>query len=200
MSLSTINNKITRAITITQPWSWATVCGFKTVENRTRPIAFRGRLAIHASNSDRWLHPDHEDRMFEQLYDVHPLIYQALDDERIGGDRSPYSFGAIVGSIELVACVPFDPTLHDPDEIFTSYGPSTGPCPEIPHGVWATGPWCYVLRDARRYRRPIVCRGQVSLPWSLSPELVKLVAVAERDLITDPCEPVDGMHEIMAKG
>jgi len=53
-----------KALTVRQPWAQAIAEGLKTVEVRSRPIRYRGLLAIHAtgctgraadtSASDRW--------------------------------------------------------------------------------------------------------------------------------------------------
>ncbi len=41
-------NKI-KALSIKQPWAWAIVNGYKTIENRTWKTKFRGAFLIHAS-------------------------------------------------------------------------------------------------------------------------------------------------------
>jgi len=43
-----------RALTVRPPWSDAIAHHGKTVENRTRPVAYRGLLAIHAGKSFDW--------------------------------------------------------------------------------------------------------------------------------------------------
>jgi hypothetical protein len=37
-----------KALTMRQPWAWATIYGGKDVENRRRRTAYRGPLLIHA--------------------------------------------------------------------------------------------------------------------------------------------------------
>jgi hypothetical protein len=41
--------RITRALTVRQPWAWAIAAGVKDVENRGWPTAHRGWLAVHAA-------------------------------------------------------------------------------------------------------------------------------------------------------
>ncbi|MET7669386.1 hypothetical protein [Micromonospora luteifusca] len=43
-----------RAITVKQPWAWAIAHGGKNIENRSRDITYRGRLAIHADKAWAW--------------------------------------------------------------------------------------------------------------------------------------------------
>ncbi len=38
-----------RALTVRQPWAWAIAKGHKGIENRGRPVSYRGPLAIHAA-------------------------------------------------------------------------------------------------------------------------------------------------------
>lgn len=47
-------------LTVKQPWAWAIIHAGKDVENRSRPIRYRGRLLIHAGKGyapegDEWL-------------------------------------------------------------------------------------------------------------------------------------------------
>lgn len=194
-------SRITRALSILEPWAWACTT-VRTIENRTWSTPFRGRFAIHASMSGRWLSPKCDDLLYEHLYSVHPQILNWLDDEsRITPETPLYQFGAIIGSVELVACVPYDGgKLDDPDDLFSldKYPHAdTHPLPEIPHAVWAQGPGvCWVLRDARRYRRPIRCRGKLNL-WEMPAVTQRLVSECEGDLLTDPDEPAIEFVEVV---
>jgi ASCH domain len=112
-----------KALSVCQPWAWAIVTGLKTVENRSRPTRHRGPLLIHASRSRRYLGEDFADL----LPGLPPADW--LD------------FGALVGMVEVVGCVPAEEVGDDP---------------------FATGPWCWLLRDARRVC-PHPFKGQVGL-------------------------------------
>jgi hypothetical protein len=112
-----------KALSVCQPWAWAIVAGIKTVENRSRPTRHRGPLAIHASRSRRYLAGDYAD-----LLPGLPPVEQ-LD------------FGALVGVVEVVGCVPVA---------------------EVEGDLFAAGPWCWLLRGARRVQ-PVPFKGQVSL-------------------------------------
>jgi hypothetical protein len=112
-----------KALSVCQPWAWAIVHGLKTVENRWRPTRHRGPLVIHASRSRRYLGQD-----FRGLLPGLPPAEQ-LD------------FGALVGVVEVVGCVPLAEAEGDP---------------------FALGPWCWLLARARRIR-PVPFKGQVGL-------------------------------------
>jgi hypothetical protein len=112
-----------KALSVCQPWAWAIVAGLKTVENRSRPTRHRGPLVIHASRSRRYLAGD-----YAGLLPGLPPVEQ-LD------------FGALVGVVEVVGCVPLAEVQGDPV---------------------ANGPWCWLLAGARRIR-PVPFKGQVGL-------------------------------------
>jgi hypothetical protein len=76
-----------RAVTIRQPWASLIIAGIKDVENRTWKTNFRGTLAVHAgSGTDR-------DAMNEH-----------------GHLTGSYPAGAIIGTVELVACITDSPS------------------------------------------------------------------------------------------
>lgn len=80
-----------KALSISQPWAWLIAQGFKEVENRRWPTAFRGQFLIHATS--KW-----ED---EQRADV------ARIRAAFPGIVLPRKFllGGIVGHARLVDCV-----------------------------------------------------------------------------------------------
>jgi hypothetical protein len=112
-----------KALSVCQPWAWAIVAGLKTVENRTRRTRHRGPLVIHASKSRR-----HRGQDFADLLPGLPP-WEEMD------------FGALVGVVEVVGCVPLAEVEGDP---------------------FAIGPWCWLLRRARPIRA-VPFRGQVGL-------------------------------------
>jgi hypothetical protein len=111
-----------KALSVCQPWAWGIVHGLKTIENRFRRVHYRGPLVIHASRSRRYCRGDYSGL----LPGLPP--WDALD------------YGALVGVVELVDCVPLTEVEGDP---------------------FAVGPWCWLLRRPRRLR-PVPFAGQVS--------------------------------------
>jgi hypothetical protein len=130
-----------KALSVCQPWAWAIVHGIKTVENRSLPTRHRGPLVVHASKSRHYLGDD-----FADLLPGLPPVQQ-LD------------FGALVGVVEVVGCVPVVEVEGDP---------------------FATGPWCWLLAGARPIG-PHAFKGQVGLfhvPDRLAQMLLRPLRIA----------------------
>jgi hypothetical protein len=111
-----------KALAVCQPWAWAIVHGSKKIENRYRRTHYRGPLVIHASRSRRYVGGEYADL----LPGLPP--WEELE------------YGALVGVVEVVDCVPVAGVARDP---------------------FAVGPWCWLLADSRPIR-PVPYRGQVS--------------------------------------
>lgn len=75
-----------KAITIKEPWASMIAHGFKTIETRSWPTSYRGKIAIHAGKGK----PDKE-----WMKNVPEMM------EMIDGDVHP---GCIVAYAELVGC------------------------------------------------------------------------------------------------
>ncbi len=69
-----------QAITVKQPWAEWIIAGRKDVENRRWATAHRGLLAIHAGRNRSEVH-------------------------RLGLDLADFTFGAVIGFVELVDVV-----------------------------------------------------------------------------------------------
>jgi hypothetical protein len=86
-----------KAITIRQPWARCIAVGAKTVENRGRPVQYRGRIAIHAGRTAD-VAADHDPRVV-RLYGPDP---------RIGAP-----VGAVIAVADLVDCHKAAPSTTD---------------------------------------------------------------------------------------
>ena len=115
-----------KALSICQPWAWAILHAGKRVENRTWRTPYRGQLLIHASKSRRLLTGD----------------YRALVPGLRGLPTDQLPFGALVGVVELVDCVPFRQVAGDP---------------------FAEGPWCWLLADPRPLPALVPWKGRLGL-------------------------------------
>ena len=101
-----------KAITVRQPWASMIVRGIKRVENRTWcPNGHRGPLAIHAGLNR------------SELHRCDDPSYPAVDE---------LEFGAIVGVVDLVDCLPLAEYLAD-----------------RPDDPLAKGPYCWILANPR---------------------------------------------------
>lgn len=121
-----------KAITICQPWAWLIVSGHKTVENRSWPATYRGPLWIHAGKSKAWLH--------------------ACDGVPGLPGRKELVYGAVLGRVDLVGCLP----LREYQAQRKREG--LGPDP------FASGPWCHVYANARAIE-PVSVGGSLSFWW-----------------------------------
>jgi hypothetical protein len=88
-----------KALSIRQPWAWLIVNGYKTIENRTWPTKFRGRVLIHASKG--MTHDEYDDvedyLMFSESTAIQAIrlpAFTALDR------------GGIVGVATITDCIP----------------------------------------------------------------------------------------------
>jgi hypothetical protein len=115
-----------RALTVCQPWAWAIIHGMKRIENRTWRTDYRGPLAIHAGKSRAWLKP-------------HDTI---LPDGSHHPPASELIFGAIVGMVDVIDCIPLASCRDDP---------------------FAFGPYCWILHNPRPLAVPVPCAGHLGL-------------------------------------
>lgn len=76
-----------KALTVKQPWAWATCYGGKTTENRSRRTNYRGEIAIHAGLT--WDHDADSDPRILTLENWH---------------RGQVPTGAVVALAEIVGC------------------------------------------------------------------------------------------------
>lgn len=73
-----------KCLSIPQPYAWATICNGRLIHSMHAHTAFRGRLAIHASQS------------------VDSLITRLDDGTRVPANLD---FGCIIGAVTVVDCV-----------------------------------------------------------------------------------------------
>lgn len=148
-----------RAITVRQPWGWAIAYGGKTVENRSRAVAYRGLLAIHAGAA--WSVHGGADRAVKQAFAPYrPPAAASRDIERA---HSPGRFvtGAIIAVAELV-------DVHL----------GIGCCRPWGHGrdlATAAPVHHLLLARVRPLAAAVACRGQLGL-WQPAPAVAAQVA------------------------
>jgi hypothetical protein len=145
-----------KCLSVCQPYPLAIFWRIKRVENRPWATTHRGQLLIHASRSRRWM---------DGLTDpqAHELV-EAARERGVTNMDAELQFGEIVGVVDLYTCVDV-----------------AGAAELDPNGtVWHAGPFCFMLRNARKFVRGIPYRGSLSLfnvPRSLvAPSLETAVA------------------------
>jgi hypothetical protein len=116
-----------QALSVRQPWAELILNGRKPYEVRRRRTHFRGRVLIHAS-----LHLEHE-----------AAVYAGFSPDAL-------VTGALLGSVEIVGCVPFKPEMAAemrPSGSFLS--------------PWEPDHFAWVLRNPARFRTPVPFGGRL---------------------------------------
>lgn len=177
---------ITRALSIRQPWAWSVATGFKAIENRTWTTNYRGRIAIHAALDDSLIDP-----VSSFLFGLHPAIFAADDIEYDGPDGSPilrpFTLGAIIGTVEIIGCLEYDPeeTFFDEVRKLPGYHAATS---DVPQHHFAEGPYCWILANPERLRDPVPVRGKLNL-WEIPKQVQIALNHSRKHLLTDPSTP-----------
>jgi activating signal cointegrator 1 len=147
-----------KALTLYQPWASLVVLGEKKIETRSWQTRHTGPLAIHASST---LPPG--------FYDIcdSPAFREAL--ERLGLQPGRLPVGAVLGSVELLACVPTERLLEEglgvKEQAFGDYG-------ALRFG--------WLLQDALALPEPVFCRGHLWL-WELPEDVLRKIHAHHRD-------------------
>ncbi len=85
-----------KALSVRQPFAYLIVHGVKTIENRTWPTAFRGRIYIHASKSFDYDGFNWLCRNYQLIGHLDPEVWAAL---------ALYPPQGIVGEVDIVDCI-----------------------------------------------------------------------------------------------
>jgi hypothetical protein len=129
-----------KCLSIRNPWAWAIIHGdpAKDIENRSWQTDYRGPLLIHAGKSSaEFATGQSYDSLMPGLPDIADL-----------------HFGAIIGLVNLVDCVPLEQVASSP---------------------WAEGPWCWILANPRPMK-PVQWTGKLSL-FQVDPSQLHLASV-----------------------
>lgn len=135
-----------KALTICQPYAELILRGDKRVENRKWNTRYRGPLLIHAGKSRDWL--DLVPAPYEPRLGLLPY------DSRYGIRLQEMAFGAIVGRVEVIDCLPVSEILS---------GTHDEQYPWLRAHPHVEGPYCLVLASPVRLAVPIPYRGQLGL-------------------------------------
>lgn len=136
--------RVSRALSIKQPWLYCITDLTKRIENRTwKPPQFiiGKRIALHASKkTDRFEFDAADSFMFNSDFSLKHMRYEM-----------PY--GAIVATAKIAGWVHEDGSAH-----------GSSPC--IGHMVddhWFTGPYGWILEEVYKLPKPIPCKGNLGL-------------------------------------
>lgn len=136
-----------RAFTAYQPYAFAIVAGLKQYETRPRRTNIRGRVAVHAGK--KWFNADGLSELLNREIAYGKIIEAEYDQgfevlERV----TELVYGAVVGTVEIVNCVPVEEIMHTLTER------------ERLLGDFSPGRFAWVLRNPIMFEKPIPARGQ----------------------------------------
>ena len=125
-----------KAITVYQPYAYAIIAGLKQYETRPRKTHIRGRVAVHAGRLD----------------EVHATKHLSGNDfwalmAEIGG-KTDLPRGAVLGTVEIVDCVPVEEIIHTLSER------------ERLLGDYSPGRFAWVLRNPVAFSAPVPAKGK----------------------------------------
>ena len=125
-----------KAITVYQPYAYAIIAGLKQYETRPRKTHIRGRVAVHAGRLD----------------EVHATKHLSGNDfwalmAEIGG-KTDLPRGAVLGTVEIVDCVPVEEIVHTLSER------------ERLLGDYSPGRFAWVLRNPVAFSAPVPAKGK----------------------------------------
>jgi hypothetical protein len=131
-----------RALTICQPYAEYIAQGAKLTENRTWPSSYRGPVLIHAGRSHKFLPHQDMGRLAREF-------------------GRPLEFGAIIALAEMVDCL---------EAVKIRAGLYDERYPQLRDHEHVEGPWCFLLKNARRLTKPISCSGALGF-WRITSEI-----------------------------
>lgn len=117
-----------RAFTVHQPYAYAIVAGLKPHETRSRRTNIRGRVAVHAGKQK--------------------ITLDSMRVVVVPGEGKKLHYGAVLGTVEIVDCVPVEEiadTLTERERALGDFSP---------------GRFAWVLRNPVMFEKPIPARGQ----------------------------------------
>ena len=136
-----------KAYTVYQPYAYATVAGLKHYETRPRRTSIRGRVAVHAGK--KWFNADGLSEMLNREIAYGKII--ETEYER-GFDNVKQAielaYGAVIGTVEIVDCVPVEEIMHTLTER------------ERVLGDYSPGRFAWVLQNPVMFDKPVPARGK----------------------------------------
>lgn len=127
-----------KALTIWQPWAQLAITGAKHVETRGHKTNIRGRIAIHAAKADH-----------RKFLDAIPEKQAKIFEQAGITAETPLAFGAVLGTAELVDCVPIEQL----------YGTEYDTPQERAFGDWSAGRFGWILKCPVKFDRPAPAKG-----------------------------------------
>ena len=124
-----------KTLSLWQPWASLLACGRKRYETRGWATNYRGPLLIHAGKTI--------------ATDVPHVLAQIIEDEFGGHWARDLPRGALIGSCELISCVPTERIRVDADE--------------RAQGNFTPGRFAWEIQNGKVFEQPISYRGMQGL-------------------------------------
>lgn len=140
-------DRITRCLSLIQPWAMLVVIGAKMYETRSWQTPYRGWIAIHASKG---FPVDCRDLCDDEPFRS-ALHHKAAGGEACWGDLP---LGKVIGAAKLADCISTNhwTPAEDSDEYrFGNYGPNR---------------FAWKFDEVKLLKQPFECRGSLSI-WKL---------------------------------
>jgi len=137
-----------KALTIHQPYAELIARGEKRVENRSWRTHYRGPLAIHAG--------------LRAAFGYRLSAVGQAESRELTADSLPR--GAIVAVCEVVACLSLE-VIRESMFLPLDFEWVV----DHPH---TTGPWCWILENVRRLKKPIPITGTQGL-WDVPEDIAR---------------------------
>jgi hypothetical protein len=151
-----------RAITVKQPWAWAIAHGGKNIENRSRNLTYRGRLAIHAGKA--WAWQGGQDRHVKQAFAPNQPAHAAGDDITPAQYPGRFATGAVIAVADLV-------DVHQGVGCCRPWGQVRNLGAATSHAAI----YHLVLENVRPLAEPIACPGALGL-WRLPQDVAEQIS------------------------
>ena len=153
-----------KAFTTFEPFAMAIARGIKPHETRSRWTSIRGRVAIHAGKKSFEFGNDTERKIISDALGFSPRKYllgsrtcEELERYMAGINELPH--GAVIGTVEIVDCIPTEEVSSGLTEL------------EMLLGDYSRGRYAWVLRDPVLFEKPIPARGNLGWwEWNGPPE------------------------------
>ena len=117
-----------KAFTVYQPYAYAIIAGLKQYETRPRRTHIRGRVAVHAAKGNPKFVTLAVDMALPETMKLH--------------------YGAVLGTVEIVDCVPVEAIIHTLSER------------EKALGDYSPGRFAWVLKNPVAFPAPVQVKGK----------------------------------------
>ena len=170
-----------KALTINEPWASLIVSGEKTIETRPYATSFRGKIAIHAAKSSRFVDRPQD---FNAIPAFLKLIHYQIKRGKIQSEfmADSLDLGCIIATADLVDCRKIIGTRDEPVTLAATretimvanskiilegnpYNMEIDGTREYDLGDYTPGHYAWIFKNIHRIIQPIPVKGHPQL-WN----------------------------------